>query len=48
MEWCDENGIDFVFGLAGNDVRRHLFEPLADDVRVSFSLTGLEQTRPLQ
>ena len=22
MSWCDENGIDFVFGLAGNDVLR--------------------------
>jgi Transposase DDE domain group 1 len=34
MEWCDENGIDFVFGLAGNDVLRRLVEPDADDVRV--------------
>jgi hypothetical protein len=34
MEWCDENGIDFVFGLAGNDVLRRLVEPIADDVRV--------------
>jgi hypothetical protein len=34
MEWCDENGIDFVFGLAGNDVLRRLIEPMADDVRV--------------
>jgi len=32
---CDENGIDFVFGLAGNDVLRHLVEPLVDDVRVA-------------
>jgi hypothetical protein len=29
MEWCDENGIDFVFGLAGNDVLRRLVEPIA-------------------
>ena len=28
------NGIDFVFGLAGNDVLRRLVEPVADDVRV--------------
>jgi hypothetical protein len=34
MEWCDENGIDFVFGLAGNDVLRRLVEPIADDGRV--------------
>src|SRR5437764_10789529 len=34
MDCCDANGIDFVFGLAGNDVLRHLVEPVADDVRV--------------
>jgi len=34
MEFCDEQDIDFVFGLAGNDVLRRLVEPIADDVRV--------------
>lgn len=34
MDFCDAKGIDFVFGLAGNDVLRHLVEPVADDVRV--------------
>jgi Transposase DDE domain group 1 len=34
MDFCDENGIDYVFGLAGNDVLRRLAEPVADDVRV--------------
>ena len=34
MDFCDEQGIDFVFGLAGNGVLRHLVEPIADDVRV--------------
>jgi hypothetical protein len=34
MDFCDEQGIDFVFGLAGNDVLRRLVEPIADDVRV--------------
>jgi Transposase DDE domain group 1 len=34
MDFCDENDIDFVFGLAGNDVLHHLVEPFADDVRV--------------
>ena len=34
MEWCDANGIDFVFGLPGNDLLRNLVEPAADDVRV--------------
>ena len=34
MDFCDENSIDFVFGLSGNDVLRRLVEPIADDVRV--------------
>jgi hypothetical protein len=40
MDWCDENGIDFVFGLAGNVVLRHLVEPAADDVRVRRAEAG--------
>src|SRR5512133_1360990 len=34
MDFCDANGIDYVFGLSGNDVLRRLVEPIADDVRV--------------
>ncbi len=34
MDFCDEQNIDFVFGLDGNDVLRRLVEPIADDVRV--------------
>src|SRR6201984_1777344 len=34
MDFCDANGLDFVFSLAGNDVLRRLVEPIADDVRV--------------
>ena len=34
MDFCDEQGIDFVFGLPGNDVLRRLVEPIADEVRV--------------
>src|SRR5712691_10984427 len=33
MEWCDENGIEFIFGLPGNAVLSRLVEA-ADDVRV--------------
>src|ERR1700757_2035397 len=45
MEWCDENGIDFVFGLAGNDVLRRLVEPIADDVRVRRAEAGAAAVR---
>jgi hypothetical protein len=34
MDWCEENAIDFAFGLSGNDRLRRLVEPAADDVRV--------------
>jgi len=40
MDFCDENNIDFVFGLAGNDVLRRLIEPDADDVRVRRAEAG--------
>src|ERR1700704_2689869 len=32
MEWCDENGIDFVFGLPGNTVLDRLGGGAADDI----------------
>jgi hypothetical protein len=34
MAWCETNGVDYIFGLAGNAVLRDLVEPAADDVRV--------------
>ena len=34
MDWCEDSGIDFVFGLSGNDRLRGLVEPAADEVRV--------------
>lgn len=33
MTWCEEQGIDYVFGLPGNDVLRAAVETAADDVR---------------
>jgi hypothetical protein len=45
MEWCDKNGIDFVFGLSGNDVLRRLVEPMADDVRVRRAEAGAAVVR---
>jgi hypothetical protein len=40
MDFCDKQGIDFVFGLAGNDGLRRLVEPDADDVRVRRAEAG--------
>lgn len=34
MAWCEANGLDYIFGLAGNAVLDRLVEPVADEVRV--------------
>ena len=34
MAWCEANGLDYIFGLAGNAAVDRLVEPVADDVRV--------------
>src|SRR5881398_1321756 len=38
MEWCDENGVDFVFGLPGNPVLDRLVDETADDIRTRRAL----------
>jgi len=38
MEWCDENGVDFVFGLPGNGVLERLVDETADDIRTRRAL----------
>ena len=34
MTWCENNGVDYIFGLPGNVVLDRLVEPVADDIRV--------------
>src|SRR5712692_8204868 len=38
MEWCDENDIDFVFGLPGNAVLDRAVDENADDIRTRRAL----------
>lgn len=51
MSWCEANGVDHVFGLAGNSVLDRLIEPEADDIRTRraeeqlASLRGFAETR---
>ena len=33
MDWCDDQGIDYVFGLPGNAVLTRAVEAIADDIR---------------
>jgi hypothetical protein len=45
MAWCEANGLDYIFGLAGNAVLGRLVEPLADEVRVRRALTQVPIVR---
>lgn len=38
MEWCDENGIGFIFGLPGNAVLDRLVDETADEIRTRRAL----------
>ena len=38
MDWCEANGIDYVFGLPGNRVLDRLVEETADDIRTRRAL----------
>jgi len=51
MTWCENNGVDYIFGLPGNVVLDRLVEPAADDIRVRRAenqaevLRGFAETR---
>lgn len=40
MDWCDTQGIDYVFGLPGNAVLARAVEEAADDIRTRRALTA--------
>jgi hypothetical protein len=37
MTWCEANGVDYIFGLGGNDAIDRKVEAAADDVRVRWA-----------
>ena len=45
MEWCEANGIDFIFGLAGSKPLSAKVEDKADAVRTERALSGKPITR---
>ena len=51
MTWCENYGIDYIFGLSGNVVLDRLVEAAADDIRVRRAvnqagvLRGFAETR---
>src|SRR5215471_13240552 len=45
MTWCENNGVDYIFGLPGNVVLDRRVEPVADDIRVRRALDQAEVLR---
>jgi hypothetical protein len=45
MDWCEENGVDYVFGLAGNDVLGERVRDAAEDLCVRRAEAGEEKRR---
>ena len=37
MAWCEANGVEYIFGLGGNEVLDRHVEAAADDVRVRYA-----------
>jgi len=35
MDWCEDNGLDYVFGLPGNKILAAAVEDKADDIAIS-------------
>ena len=45
MAWCEDNGVDYIFGLAGNSVLHRLSYEVADDLRVRRAEAGTDRMR---
>ena len=45
MAWCEANGVDYIFGLAGNAVLHRLAYDVADDLRVRRAEAAAERMR---
>ena len=45
MAWCEDNGVDYIFGLSGNRVLDVLAAAVADDLKVRRAEAGAEKWR---
>ncbi len=43
MAWCEDNGVDYIFGLAGNTALHGLAYDVADDLKVRRAEAGAER-----
>ena len=45
MGWCEDNGVDYIFGLAGNAALHALAYEVGDDLKVRRAETGADKVR---
>ena len=45
MGWCEDNGVDYIFGLAGNAALHALAYEVGDDLKVHRAETGADKVR---
>jgi len=45
MAWCEDNGVDYIFGLSGNAVLHRLAAIVADDLKIRRAEAGAEKMR---
>ena len=45
MAWCEENGVDYIFGLAGNRALHALAYEVADDLKARRAEAGADRMR---
>ena len=45
MAWCEDNGVDYIFGLAGNPVLHRFAYGVADDLKVRRAEAGADRMR---
>jgi hypothetical protein len=45
MDWCEANGIGYIFGFGGNPVLESMIRPVADEVCVERAVTRTEKLR---
>ena len=48
MAWCEDNGVDYIFGLAGNPVLHRFAYGVADDLKVRRAEAGARQDAELR
>ena len=45
MDWCESNGVDYIFGFGGNPVLHAMVRPIADELCVRRAITGADKRR---